>query len=177
MNRKEIMGDKLALFESAGISTHGFDYAIPQSMVEQLRMMGIEDVPAHFVTDCSGPCAFPKLRPISEPLFQILQHRSKANEEVWGALFVASCESDASVGDKAIFDILKDNQAALDEADAGLLDLNIVVSLVNEAFLRGMESSEAFARGRKSMKAELDAIDRSMAPAPDPKDSGFDVYG
>ena len=129
--------DKIGVFKAAGDSTDGYDYAIPQAMFDDLLKMGIEEPGRWFVADCSGPCAFPKLRHIGEAIYTILHARSKANEEITKA-HVESGEWDSPVWE--IIMQFAGNQVC-NEADAGFVDYNIVIGLITEAYAKGRKSA------------------------------------
>jgi hypothetical protein len=124
--------DKLKVFEMAGDETRSYDYAIPQYMCDELIKFGIENPGQWFVGDCSGPAAFPKLRHVGEAVYQILQHRSEANKEIFMQLH----------GDQIVNEIIMKfaGNAVCNEADAGFVDLNMIIGLVTEAYSRGRKS-------------------------------------
>lgn len=129
-----ILADKLALFTLAGIAPEGakgWDYAIPQQWCDDLSRMGI-DSPAHwFAADCTGPSAFPQLHHIGEAYVRIVNHRSKANQEIFMELFNKNGDSGDSkesiATERAFYDHLLDDKHARDEADAGFVDINMLL--------------------------------------------------
>lgn len=123
--------DKLKVFELAGEnSDKGWDYAIPQSCFDALMKMGIAEPGRWFVADCTG--MFPKLRHIGEAVFTILHARSEANKEIFYALH----------GDGIVMSIIRDyaGNSVCNEVDAGLVDLNMVIGLITEAYSQGRKS-------------------------------------
>lgn len=151
--RSSDLNDKLTIFRLAGEdSSRGWDYAIPQQWCDQLHAMGIEHPGMWFAADCSGPAAFPKLRHIGEALKMILNHRSKANGEIFTELYNASYNEDDKAGQeivRMIFDYA--GNQILNEADAGFLDLQMVANIATEAFARGRKS----ARPKHILESEL----------------------
>jgi hypothetical protein len=141
--------DKLKLLAAAGMNTDGVDYAIPQFYFDKLQEMGIENPGRSFATDCSGPGALPRLVSLADAFYMILHHRSKANTELIPQLFAAAHSEGASTGDVAMFDIIRNNEEVMAECDAGLVNLQMVVDLI----------CEAYARGGKDMKKAIDATD------------------
>lgn len=135
--------DKIGVFKAAGDSTAGYHYAIPQSMFDDLIKMGIEDPGRWFVADCSGPCAFPKLRHIGEAIYTILHHRVKSNEEIVSQLVD---ERATGGGNDVVWDVIHSfaGNAVCNEADAGFVDYNMVIGLITEGYSRGLK------KGRKA---------------------------
>jgi hypothetical protein len=124
--------DKIKVFEMAGDDTRAYDYAIPDHMLQELRKMGIENPGAWFVADCSGPSAFAHLRHVGEAFYKILHHRSDANKEIFMQIH----------GDEIVNDVIMTfaGNAVCNEADAGFIDLNMVIGLITESYSRGRKS-------------------------------------
>lgn len=125
--------DKLKVFEIAGEkSDKGWDYAIPQGCFDELLKMGIEEPSRWFVADCTKGI-FAQLRHIGEAVFTILHARSEANKEISLAIH----------GDEVVSRVFHEfaDNAIFNEADCGLLDLNLAIGLVTEAYSRGRKSS------------------------------------
>lgn len=123
--------DKLRVFQLAGEeSQSGWDYAIPQSCFDELLKMGVEDAGRWFVMDCqSQPW---RLRHIGEAVFTILHARSEANKEIMMALH----------GDEIVSSIFRDfaGNTVFNEADSGLVDLNMAIGIATEAYSRGLRA-------------------------------------
>lgn len=128
--------DKVKVFETAGVDTKAFDYAIPQQWADDLRAMGLDN-PSLFVADCSG--TLPVLRTIGEAILTILNQRSEHNKDVLCGLMEAAESPECSVGDRDIWNIVRNSagNVVFNEADAGLLDLNMLAALLAEAYGRG----------------------------------------
>lgn len=126
--------DKLRVFQLAGEeSQSGWDYAIPQACFDELLKMGIQDAGRWFVMDCqSQPW---RLRHIGEAVFTILHARSEANKEIFLAT-IHNNEILARVLQSSV------GEGVNSEADAGLIDLNVVIGII----------AEAYSLGRKDMK-------------------------
>lgn len=125
--------DKLRVFQLAGEdSDKGWDYAIPQGCFDELLKMGIEEPSRWFVADCTKGI-FARLRHIGEAVFTILHARSEANKEISLAIH----------GDEIVSRVFHEfaGNAIFNEADCGLLDLNLAIGLVAEAHSRGMKQA------------------------------------
>ena len=135
--------DKLTVFKLSGESTRGWDYAIPQPWADELCKMGIENVCQWFVADCSGPSAFPKLHHVGEAIYAILKARSAENSAVTASLFDASYKDDATRADKDLYSVLADyaGNQVFNEADAGFVDMEMLVNIATEAYARGRKSA------------------------------------
>lgn len=137
--------DKLEVFELAGDSTRGYDYAIPQPWADELQRMGIENVSQWFVADCSGPSALPRLRHVGEAVYAILNARNKANEEIVHARCNEEFEERQKNGphNNLVMDICRGfaGNQVFNEVDAGFVDMNMVIGLITEAYARGRKSA------------------------------------
>jgi hypothetical protein len=141
---KRQLDDKLELFKLAGFTEtgSGWDYAIPQEYFDKLTMMGIDNPGAWFLMDCSSrPWA---LHHVGEAYCAILAHRSKANQEQWDPLFKMRNSKDAQ--EKALASFIYDSpdNRVLDEADAGLLDLNYIIAAFNHGWVGASRWQEQF---------------------------------
>lgn len=126
----EHLNDKIKAFILAGEDTSGYDYAIPQAIYEELIRMGVENPGEWYCMDCrSNPW---RLRHVGEAVYLILAARKKANDEIMGQL--VNGDHNEWVND--IFSNFPDNQV-FHEADCGLLDMKMVISIVNESFKAG----------------------------------------
>ena len=127
--------DKLKIFALAGENPEsGWDCSIPQDWANYLRIMGIENPGQWFVADCNG--VFPQLRHVGEALFAILHHRSKANKEI---VYQAIEDRSYNTWVWELINSYKDNSVA-NEADAGFVDLNMIIGIITEAYDRGRKS-------------------------------------
>jgi hypothetical protein len=137
--------DKLNVFALTGHNTAAYDYAIPQPLFDRLQEMGIENPGRWFVGDCTGISV--KLRHCGEALYELLQHRSQAYTEQIQYLFEVQQSPEVSIGDKMMYEFIMDfpDNAICNEADAGFLDLRIIVAAW----------TDGFSRGRKALRAEL----------------------
>lgn len=153
------MHDKLAIFRKAGYDTDGWDYAIPQTMFDELLKMGMEIQP-YFVADCSAGVSV-KLRHAGEALFDLLQQRSDMNGEF---LLVLVNETDDQ--GKALVQYINDrpfDNQIYNEADSGFLDLQLIVSAFNAGWVQAerratkhiMESPTIIREGYAPLKVVL----------------------
>jgi hypothetical protein len=126
---KDLLNDKVKLLETVGYTA--VDSAIPQPWFDQLLDMGIESPGFYFATENSG--ISPKLLHVGDAIHQLLEHRSKANQE----LAVQLLESEARIYSTLIW---SDTSAILDEALAGLLDLNMIVQAYEQGVKDGQDA-------------------------------------
>lgn len=136
---RHITDDKLTLLSIAGIAPEGgsgWDYAIPQSMFDELMRMGIEEPGRWFVADCTKTLV-PQLHHIGEAWVTILHHRSKANEENFHELFRANSGNVESPVFRFITDFPEN--AIWNEADVGLSDINHIVAAFYGGYAQGQK--------------------------------------
>lgn len=149
--KKRDLDDKLKLLALGGFKTEsGWDTAIPQHMHDVLISMGIEAPVRWFVADCTGPAASPVLVHIGEAYVNILEARSKGNQELFDVLFHTANGKNATHQDKTLFHFIcdsPDNQIN-NESDAGFLDLNHIVAAFNTGWIEGCRATH------KSLLAE-----------------------
>lgn len=126
--KKSILDDKIQLFVLAGIAQNegkGWDYAIPQSMFDDLQCMGIENPGQWFAADCTNIST--KLHHIGEAYVNILRHRSGMNEE-----FIMAMSYDKDARGKAVYNFILSTDTICAEADAGFIDLNHITRAFHE---------------------------------------------
>lgn len=133
---KHNIEDKLNAFVLAGIatSTSGWDYAIPQYCFDQLLRMGIDNPGQWFAADCTS--GFAVIHHVGEAYRAILDNRSKANEEIFSNMYDSRVNLKETRQDEKFYDFISDDDQAREEANAGLVYLN----LLSRAFKAGMDS-------------------------------------
>lgn len=135
---KRQLEDKLELFKLAGLTLtgSGWDYAIPQSMFDDLQDMGIENPGQWFMADCTKITT--KLHHIGEAYVSIINHRSQANSEIFTEMFsknYAEGDSEEAIAcEKAFYRSFIHDQIAREEVDAGFADLNMLHRFYMEGF-------------------------------------------
>lgn len=132
--------DRLEVFKMAGLTDgRGWDYAIPQSMFDELLKMGIESPGSWFVTDCTEIC--PKLRHVGEAVFIILEHRSKVNEEQFMHFFEHTQQGNGSEIENEFRMFYSDDcaESIRAECDAGFITFGDLQGIYNAGFRRAQE--------------------------------------
>jgi len=116
--------------------------------------MGIEHPARWFAADCTGPMAFPVLHHIGEAYVAITSNRQKENEEIFMALFEEmQTTTTPDKEDKDFYDFFINDDQARAEADAGFLDVNLIMRAFHAGRACGLKSPVSESEYNKSQES------------------------